>query len=218
MNNINKLTEEIIKLDLDNPIEYMRQQLAPHAINKLNSLIANCTKCKQISHEKRLYYGNPDANYLIITDNATFDNNIYDYLKDLLIQVEIDINDVFIVNAISCININKINENSIRLPTYSEISNCVDYVKHAIDIVKPRVIISMGATSLNLFRNCSFKEEISSWIQIKDIPAIITYSSQDIYYFSDKGYDQEELEDYITVIIGDLLKAKNYLEGTIIDE
>lgn len=209
----NIILNEIQRLDLDNPLEYCRKLVAPYAIEKLNNIISNCKECKTASYNHRLTYGNPDANLMIITDNATNDESVYEYLEQLLDQAQIDKEDIFLMSSISCINISGINNNcKVRMPSVLEVENCTMFVKHAIDVVKPRAILLMGASSLNMFRNACFYDEISNWIQIKDIPALITYSAQDMFYFMDSGLSEEEIQDKATVLLGDLVTIKDFIE------
>lgn len=207
----NIILEEIERLDLDNPLEYCRKLVAPLAINKLNTIISKCDKCKTASHNHRKTHGNPDANIMIITDTATNDEQAYEYLDQLLEQAEVDKEDVFMISAVSCINISGI-DNKVRLPCSTEVENCKLFVQHAIDVVRPRVILLMGASALNMFRNACFNEEISNWIQIKDIPSLVTYSPQDMFYFSDSGLPQEEVADKATVLLSDIITAKSFIE------
>lgn len=210
---MSKILEEIQQVNPDNPLEYCRQIIAPFAVDKLNNIINTCVHCKTASYNHRTTKGNPNANILLVTDNATNDDNVYDYLDQMLEQSGIDTDDVFMINAVSCINTRGKGENAVvRNPSNDELCSCKLYVEHAIDIVKPRVIILMGATSLNLFNKAIFDQEISSWMRVKDIPAMVTYSAQDMFLFMEYVED-DELEDKATVMLNDLVTANNYLNS-----
>ena len=56
-------------LNTDNPLETFRILHSDILIDKLNNLIINCNDCKT-NFEKRTYYGNSNANILIINDTA----------------------------------------------------------------------------------------------------------------------------------------------------
>lgn len=210
---MNKILEEIQQVNPDNPLEYCRKIIAPFAVDKLNNIINTCVCCKTASYNHRTIKGNPDANILLVTDNATNDEEVYNYLEEMLVQAGIDIEDVFMINAVSCINTRGKGENAVvRNPSNDELCSCKLYVDHAIDIVKPRVIILMGATSLNLYNKAIFDQEISNWMKVKDIPAIVTYSAQDMFMFMD-FVDDEELQDKATVMLNDLITANEYLNS-----
>ena len=70
------------KLNLDNPLEFARRILAPLCKDKLSEHITNCKECRTCKNcDKKLPWGNPDANILIINDNATDNEEINDYIK-----------------------------------------------------------------------------------------------------------------------------------------
>lgn len=208
---MNKILEEIMTVNPDNPLEYCRKIVAPFAIKKLNSIIDTCTHCKTASYCHKIGRGNPDANILLITDNATNNDDVYDYLNSLIEQAEIDIDDVYMMNAVSCINTRGYgNSSTVRAPSYEELNSCKLYVDHAIDIIKPRAIILMGASSLNLYTKAVFNNEISNWIRVRDIPAMVTYSPQDIYSFMEY-MEEEELNDKATVLLKDLIAVNKYI-------
>lgn len=207
------IIEEIKKVNPDNPLEYCRQQIAPFAIEKLNGIINECRECKTACVDnKKLFRGNPNANFMLVTDHATNDESVYEYLENIMEQAGIDLKDVFYANSVNCINIRKFGDTEIvRSPSATETTNCKLFIKHAIDVVKPRIIILMGASSLNIFNKDScLIEEINNWKHIYGIPVITTYSAQDIFAFS-KTLDESMLEEKASVLLGDLMKANMYL-------
>ena len=99
-----RILKLIRKLDPSNPLEFTRELVAPLCKDKLNQLILECNDCKTCkNYEKKIAIGNPNANYLIINDNATDNEAINDYLNSILEAAEIPLNDVFIINSVSCI-------------------------------------------------------------------------------------------------------------------
>lgn len=212
------IIEEITRVNPDNPLEYCRQQIAPFAIDKLNGIISKCDVCKTACHDnKRLFKGNPNANILLVTDNATDNEEVYDYLNNVLEQAKIDLNDVFYANSVCCINKRMFGDNDfiVRSPSSTETTNCKLFIKHAIDVIKPRIIILMGASSLNLFdKESCLIEEVNSWKHIYGIPVITTYSAQDMYTFA-QTMDESMREEKAYTLLGDLMKANMYLHREV---
>ena len=207
------IIEEIKRVNPDNPLEYCRQIIAPFAIEKLNGIINSCTVCKTACHKnKRLCYGNPNANFMLVTDHATNNNDVYEYLDNILQQAGIALNDIFYINSVNCINTRAFGDAEIvRSPSSTETNNCKLFIKHAIDIVKPRMIILMGASSLNVFdKNSCLVEEINNWKHIYGIPVITTFSAQDIFAFS-QIMDEDMVQEKASTLLNDLLKANMYL-------
>lgn len=207
------ILEEIRQINPDNPLEYCRQIIAPFAIEKLNGIISKCDVCKTACHNnKRLFTGNPNANFMFVTDHATNNEQVYEYLNNIIEQAGINKEDVFYTNSVNCINIRKFGDTEIvRSPSSTEVNNCTLFIRHAIDVVKPRILILMGASSLNIFdKNSCLVEEINSWKHIYGIPVITTFSAQDIFTFS-QTMDEDMVQEKASVLLRDLIKANMYL-------
>lgn len=201
-----KLFNEFKKLNLSNPLEYAREIVAPLCKEQLDKLISQCDDCKTANGCKKvLTKGNPNANYLIITRA----NDDIDYLESLLDMADIPLNDVFIINSVSCILKKKFSEDKsiLRMPTSTEHNNCKDFVFYALKFVNPRVVIAMGATSL--YRNDVSLEDVrGKFYDLNGYKTISTYAS-----FFDESTSDEELDSIGEVILEDLSKAKAYVES-----
>jgi uracil-DNA glycosylase family 4 len=169
-------------LNTDNPLEAFRILHSDLLVNKLNNLIENCNDCNT-NYSKQFYYGNSNANILIINDNATNDKDILEYFNTLLEMSEMNLNDIFIVNAVSCVTTRKDKEKVIqRIPSKKECNNCKCFINQAIKIVNPRIIISLGATSLNQFiPGSNLLEFINTKQAFNGIPTLINYSVKDLF-------------------------------------
>lgn len=191
----------------DNPLETARVLLAPYNMQNINNKISVCNQCTN-NCKKSLTYGNPNADILIISDYAT---DIPDYKKmfnEILAYSKIDKNNIYFINAVNCIC--KRSDGNNRLPSYTELKNCKQYTEYAIDFVKPKIIISMGATALNQFTpdNVNVLENIEKYTYYKGIYTLITYSVRDIFNFSKLN---EPTEDKIDSIINTFNKAQEFI-------
>lgn len=210
-----RILKLIKKLNLDNPLEFTRELVAPLCKEKLNELILNCDDCKTCKKfNKKLAIGNPNANYLIINDNATDDELVNDYLNSLLEASGVPLNDVFIINSISCILKRTFDDETIiRLPNRQEANNCKYFVDYALDFVKPRVIICMGATSLAMYRNDVTIEDVKGqFININGYKAMITHSAKDLFTMSEH-YSEDEVQEYVDNVVADISCAKDYVNS-----
>lgn len=210
-----RLLKTIRKLNLDNPLEFVRELVAPLCKEKLNEHILNCKDCKTCkNYDKRLATGNPNANFLVINDNATDDEAINKYLNSILEAAGIPMNDVFIINSISCILKRTFDDETIiRLPNRQEANNCKYFVNYALDFVKPRVVICMGTTSLAMFRNDVTIEEVKGqFININGYKSMITHSAKDLFTMSDH-YSEEEVDDFANSVVQDIVCAKEYVDS-----
>lgn len=210
---MNGVLKEIYRVDPDNPLEYCREIIAPFAIDKLNENILKCNHCKTCSDTKVAYKGNPNANILIIADNATDNEEVYNYLNTLIETSGINLDDVFIANAVSCVCKRKVSndEYKLRLPSKEEAGSCKLFLSNAIKIVNPTVILIMGATALNMFKDSILNEMKHGWVEIYGIPAKISDSVQDI--FACLGLEDDDLiQERTDKVLEDLMAVNTYIQ------
>lgn len=203
------------KLNLDNPLEFARRILAPLCNEKLKEHITVCSECRTCNGcDKKIPMGNPDANILIINDNATDNEEVNDYTMNILETAGIDLKDIYLINSVSCILKRDFNgESIIRLPNRKELKNCKYFVDYAIDFVKPRVIILMGATSLSMYRSDLTLEEIKGqYIEVNGIKTMVTYSAKDLFSMLEY-YSEEEVYKTAEQVAEDVANAKAYLNN-----
>jgi DNA polymerase len=210
----NKLLSIIKQIDADNPLEMLRQISAPLNMEKLNQLITNCNDCNTSTGNKKFAYGNPNANIMIITNVATNDINVTDYFNDLLDIAEVDRRDVFFINAVSCVcDREKQGIRVDRTPSINEVKNCKYFVDYAIDFVKPRIIISMGATSLSMYMpQTTLQDEVGNIINFNGIKTIVTYSVKDIFEMS-RWQSEEDNQGTANEVLNALIRAKEYIDS-----
>ena len=199
-------------LNNNNPLDEFRKRNGQELIINLNNKIKVCAKCDNNFCHK-CYYGNANAKVLIINDNATNDKEIIEYYNDLLEMSDLDINDVLQVYAVSCVTTRKDKENIIqRLPSKKECNNCKEYLNEVIDIIKPKVIISLGATALNQFMpGSNLLDYINTKQVFNGIPTLINYSIKDLFNLSAyKTYD--ETNEISTSILRTFNDAAKYIK------
>ncbi len=200
-------------LNTDNPLEAFRILHGDLLVNKLNLLIKECGDCCT-NYQKQYYYGNSNANILIINDNATNDKDIIDYFNTLLEMSEIDIDDIFIVNSVSCVTTRKDKGIEIqRIPSKKECNNCKCFINQAIKIVNPRIIISLGATALNQFiPGSNLLEYINTRQVFNGIPTLINYSIKDLFDLT--AYKTEdEIQEISCSILETFNEAAKYIQS-----
>ena len=197
----------------DNPLDEFRKQNLQELVNLLNNKILNCSKCNnEFCHKS--YLGNASAKVMIINDCATNDEEILKYYYDLLNMSDLDSNDVIQVFAVSCVTTRQDKDELIqRLPSRKECNNCKQYLNEAIDIIKPKVIISLGATALNQFiPNSNLLEYINTTQVFNGIPTLINYSIKDLFNLCAYKTD-EEIDEISTSILTTFNNAAKYIQG-----
>ena len=90
-----KIYNTFKRLDLDNPLEFARTIVAPLCKEKLNNNILNCKDYASCNNFKRKQaIGNPNANILIINDNATDNEEIDAYMMNIFEAADLSLNDI----------------------------------------------------------------------------------------------------------------------------
>jgi uracil-DNA glycosylase family 4 len=200
-------------LSTDNPLDTFRTLYSDVLVDKLNQMIKDCNDCGT-SYEKQLYYGNSNANVMIINGTACSDKAINDYFNELIDISDLNKNDIFVVNSVSCITTRKDKDDIIqRIPAKKECNNCKCFLNQAIKIVNPRIIVSLGAVSLNQFiPGTNLLEYINTKQVFNGIPTLINYSVKDLFDLCAYKSD-EEIQDISYSILNTLNEAAQYIKN-----
>ena len=126
-------------------------------LTELYEKIKVCEKCGlcKTAHNKVMGSGNTEAPLMIIGEapgaeedrsGTPFVGKAGRFLDECLKECGLDRKDVFIANVMKCrpcIIEGRTNKN--RPPTQEEIKACSPYLKEQIDIIKPKIILPLGA-------------------------------------------------------------------------
>jgi DNA polymerase len=126
------------------------------ALTELNGEIAHCSLCEIAKNRTRVVPGEgaEDADILFIGEapgwhedqqGRPFVGQAGKYLDELLALVSLDRNQVFIANVIKC------RPPSNRDPLPTEIDNCRKWLDRQIEIIHPRIIVTLGRYSMARF-------------------------------------------------------------------
>lgn len=122
--------------DLNNDIKKL-----PDTLEELDEIIDNCTLCNiaNICKSKTAYIGNNiNSRIVIITSKIINKSNEYELLENILKNIlNIDIKDIIILNLLKC---------DVQNSIINEIDRCKNYTLKQLDILKPKLIISLGET------------------------------------------------------------------------
>lgn len=206
----------------ENPYEEVRRRLAPLNMEKLINHINLCADCDTVSNNKNVCIGNPDANILIIMDNATRDNEVLSYFHNILNESNIDMDDIFCIPSVCCACERKVGNKFIyRPPTLQEQSNCKYFIDYAIKIVEPRLIIAMGQTPLTQFysgiKETRLVEEIENNHKFNGIDTFITYAIRDVFYLMDEFTKNEGDNEALELCRRNAEACHQHIVNTFID-
>ena len=180
---------------------------------ELTCKMSDCPACKN-NFEHRFYTGSSNAKIMIINDCATKDEEIIEYYNDLINLSNLKANDVMQVYAVSCITTRKDKDRIVqRMPSKKECNNCKPDLDKIIDIVKPKVIISLGATALNQFKpGSNLLEYVNSKQVFNGIPTLINFSVKDLFNLCEYKSD-EEIDEISSSILATFNEAAKYIQG-----
>ena len=160
--------------------------ILPNDINSLHVSISSCHLCDLSKSRKQGMsgYGNADADLMIvdsIVSSSEDDSSSYyagragASLRKMVENVlELSIDDVFLTHAVKCkpLGSNK--------PSESEFNSCKPYLYKQIEIIQPKVIVTLGEEAYNIFSQT--KEEFNSVrghiIDLKDYKLVPIYHPQ----------------------------------------
>lgn len=140
--------------------------ILPNDLNSLHVSISSCHLCDLSKSRKQSMsgYGNDNADLMIVDSIVSgSDDDMSTYytgragssLRKMIENVlELSIDDVFLTHAVKCkpLGSNK--------PSDSELNSCKPYLYRQIEIIKPKVIVTLGEETYNVFSQT--KEEFNS--------------------------------------------------------
>jgi uracil-DNA glycosylase len=124
--------------------------------------------------------GNPDARVIWLgeapgaTENETghpFCGRAGKLLDNIIISIGLKREDVYIVNICKCRPPNN------RKPTPEEMAACIPFLKEQIEIIRPEVIVAMGATAVEglLGPGLGITKRHGNWEEFNEIPVMVTF-------------------------------------------
>ena len=127
---------------------------------QLEKQAASCRLCTKLADETAILSsanGSLDANIFFIAEapgrfgagrtGVPFQGDRSgDNFETLLKHIGLIRSEVFITNAVLC---NPLIEGNNRRPSAKEIKNCTSFLKESLDIIRPKVVVTLGTVALN---------------------------------------------------------------------
>jgi len=141
-----------------------------------------CTKCRLAKTRTQVVYGvgNPKADLMFIGEAPGRDEDIQGQpfvgragalLTDIIKAMKLTRDDVYIANVIKC------RPPDNRNPEPDELDACRPFIRRQIDIIKPKVIVTLGRFALQslLEKGFSITAVRGSWLDFNGIKVMPTY-------------------------------------------
>jgi len=131
----------------------------PDSLEELEEIVKNCYLCELSKSRKNVVFGegNPNANLMFVGEGpgATEDNTGRPFVGragELLTKMienvlHIKRSEVYIANIVKCRPPNN------RVPTPKEALTCKPYLIKQIEIIKPKLIVTLGSTAYRYLTN-----------------------------------------------------------------
>jgi uracil-DNA glycosylase len=142
-----------------------------------------CVKCGELSrcrHSVVFGVGNPRAEIMFVGEAPGRDEDMQgepfvgragELLTKIIIAMGFKREDVYIANVLKC----RPPENRTPLP--DEVTNCLPYLLSQIDLIKPKVIVGLGATAVRALLDVQLgiTKMRGHWYTFRDIPIMPTF-------------------------------------------
>jgi uracil-DNA glycosylase len=154
----------------------------PSALKLIREDIGDCTRCRLHKGRTNLVFGvgNVNADLMFVGEGPGADEDAKgepfvgragQLLNNMISAMGIRREDVYIANVVKC------RPPSNRTPEKDECDTCSPFLMRQIDIVKPKVIVALGAVAAKnlLAVNDSMANLRGRWYDFRDSKLLVTY-------------------------------------------
>jgi DNA polymerase len=159
------------------------------ALAALRRTVLACTKCGHLVAARTnvvFGVGNPDADVMFVGEAPGADEDLAgepfvgkagQLLTKIIQTMGFSREQVYIANILKCRPDTPGQAAGNRKPTPSEMSTCIGYLEKQIDIIKPKVLVALGATAVEglLGKTVGITRLRGNWQFYRGIPLMPTY-------------------------------------------
>lgn len=202
-------------------------------LDTLNSRVCKCTKCPHLARSRTqtvFGVGNPDAELMFIGEAPGADEDARgepfvgragQLLTRIINTMGLQRSDVYIANILKCRPDTPKGSTGNRPPTVEEMQTCISYLLEQISIIRPRVIVALGATAVEglLGVRKTMRELRGRWHSFNETSLMVTYHPSYLLRNQALGEKRKVWEDMLAVLehlekpISD--KQRNYFLSAI---
>src|SRR2546423_3712004 len=164
-------------------------QNKPELLTAIRERVRACTKCEHLacSRTQTVFgVGNPDADLMFIGEAPGVDEDQQgepfvgragQLLTKIIKAMNFAREDVYIANVLKCRPDTPSGTFGNRPPTPVEMQTCQPFLVEHIEIIQPKVLVSLGAVAVEglLGSGRTMREARGQWHPYSDIPLMITY-------------------------------------------
>jgi DNA polymerase len=161
----------------------------PWTWSTLEKAILSCQKCQNlVSSRTQVVFGvgNRDAELMFIGEapgadedklGEPFVGRAGQLLTKIIEAMGFTRDDIFIANVLKCRPDMPAGESGNRKPRMDEMTTCLPWLREQIQLVKPRVMVALGATAAEglLGETRPMRELRGQWLDFHSTPVMVTY-------------------------------------------
>ncbi|MDB5070050.1 MAG: phage polymerase-related protein [Candidatus Eremiobacteraeota bacterium] len=160
------------------------------ALERASAIVSQCRKCGIGATRRNAVYGegDPCAQLMVVGEGPgetedklgrPFVGRAGELLDKMLLSIDLPREDVYICNTVKCRpTLDTGHRLANRAPTPEEMRNCRPYLDEQIDVIRPRVILALGAPAAKSFMGEKFSitKQRGQWFDgPSGIPVIATF-------------------------------------------
>lgn len=152
------------------------------ALEEIYAAVASCSRCPLGATRTNPVpgEGNPDARLMFIGEGPGFDEDRLGrpfvgkagaLLDKMISAMQFTRKEVYIANIVKC------RPPDNRVPSPEEAQCCIGYLKRQIELIRPEVIVLLGATAVKYLLNVSngISKMRGRWLSYENIPVMATF-------------------------------------------
>jgi DNA polymerase len=161
----------------------------PWTWSTLEKAILSCQKCQNlVASRTQVVFGvgNRDAELMFIGEapgadedkiGEPFVGRAGQLLTKIIEAMGFTRDDIFIANVLKCRPDMPAGESGNRKPRMDEMTTCLPWLREQIQLVKPRVMVALGATAAEglLGETRPMRELRGQWLDFHSTPVMVTY-------------------------------------------
>lgn len=203
-----KILQLVKKANPNDPTQYVNQIVKQYARDKLDFDIAHCQSCNISNKIRTVTFGPTDARLIVLTDMALPEQQKYGYplentasfrvVKEAFTKCNINMEDCFFINAVNCCPYSEWKNNVLyRIPNLEEKEACKPFLKRALDIIRPNILLILGNIGLNSLIKTNINIVRGKLIDVCGIPTVATFSPEYILWCKDNDSNAYECDKNI---------------------
>ena len=158
-------------------------------MESLRRAVLACEKCPHLVRSRTQVVfgvGNPDADLLFVGEapgadedeqGEPFVGKAGQLLTKMIQAMGFERSDIFIANVLKCRPDMPQGESGNRKPKPAEMATCLPWLREQIALVRPRVIVALGATAVEglLGDTSPMRDLRGRWLGFEGTPVMVTY-------------------------------------------